>query len=455
MHISKWSTLLLPLILNSVAALAATDGHVSHEEGGKKHWTGMWVTMPQLTEPANLPPAPYNASGIVFHNATIRQTVKVALSASTIRLRLSNAFGGSDLPVTAATIALPANKNGSTGLSAIDPSTVKTLTFSGGSSANYTIPMGALAVTDPIEFPVEKGAVVTISLYLAEGQMTNLITSHPGSRTTSYFAPGNVVSAADVVSSEAATPTKSADHWYFISALEAWLPRSQTSALAIVGDSITDGRGSTTNQNDRWPDRLQARLNAHPSSSSSTAANIAILNQAAGGNRVLQDGLGPNALSRIDRDVLAQPGVRYVLLFEGVNDIGTAAADPASQQAVGARLIAAYDQILARLHAARLPVFGATITPFCGGAPGLQPYSDPERERTRQRVNAWIRDSGRFDAVVDFDALVRNASRPEQLGDAYNSGDYLHLNPTGYKAMGEAVDLALFDKFADGVDRMV
>ncbi|KAK8140248.1 hypothetical protein PG984_000314 [Apiospora sp. TS-2023a] len=446
MHIPRSSKLLLALLVNSVVALAATEDHGSHD---KKHWTGIWATMPQLTEPANLPPAPYNASGVVFQNATIRQTVKVGLSAGTIRLRLSNAFGGSDLPITAATIALPANKNGSTGLSAIDPLTVRKLTFSGG-SANYTIPMGALAVTDPIEFPVEQGSVVSISLYLAQGQTTNLITSHPGSRTTSFFVPGNVVSAADIASE--ATQNNKADHWYFISALEAWLPRSKTSALAIVGDSITDGRGSTTNQNDRWPDqlqsRLQSRLQSHPH-------KIAILNQAAGGNRVLADGLGPNALSRLDRDVLSQPGVRYVLLFEGVNDIGTASTDAPTQQDLGTRLIAAYDQIVTRCHAARLPVFGATITPFSGGAPGLQPYSDPERERTRQRVNAWIRDSGRFDAVVDFDALVRNASRPDQLSEAYNSGDYLHLNPAGYKAMGGAVDLNLFDRFADGVDRVV
>ncbi|KAK8083744.1 SGNH hydrolase [Apiospora saccharicola] len=437
MHIPRCSKLLLALLFNSVVALAATEDHGSHD---KKHWTGIWATMPQLTEPANLPPAPYNASGVVFQNATIRQTVKVGLSAGTIRLRLSNAFGGSDLPITAATIALPANRNGSTGLSAIDPATVKTLTFSGG-SANYTIPMGALAVTDPIEFPVEQGSVVSISLYLAQGQTTNLITSHPGSRTTSFFAPGNVVSAADIASE--ATQNSRADHWYFISALEAWLPRSKTSALAIVGDSITDGRGSTTNQNDRWPDHLQSRLNSRPHPHSSNT-NIAILNQAAGGNRVLADGLGPNALSRLDRDVLSHSGVRYVLLFEGVNDID-----------LGTRLIAAYDQIITRCHAARLPVFGATITPFSGGAPGLQPYSDPERERTRQRVNAWIRGSGRFDAVVDFDALVRNASQPDQLSEAYNSGDYLHLNPAGYKAMGGAVDLELFDRFADGVDRMV
>ncbi|KAK8095768.1 GDSL-like Lipase/Acylhydrolase [Apiospora kogelbergensis] len=452
MHFSSCSTLLAAL-LNTAGTLAAADGHGSHD-GGKKHWTGIWATMPQLTEPANLPPAPYNASGIVFQNATLRQTVKVGMGATTIRLRLSNAFGGSDLPITAATIALPANRNGSTGVSAIDPSTVKRLTFSGGGSTSYTIPMGALAVTDPVEFPVRGGDVVTISLYLAQGQRTNLITSHPGSRTTSFFAPGNVVNETDIA---AASPTngttaatKSADHWYLISGLEAWLPREKTSALAIVGDSITDGRGSTTNQNDRWPDQLQARLNAQKKS-----AGIAILNQAAGGNRVLQDGLGPNALSRIDRDVLAQSGVRYVMLFEGVNDIGVTAVDAAAQQDVGTRLIAAYDQIVTRLHAARLPVFGATITPFSGGKPGLQPYSDPERERTRQRVNAWIRDSGRFDAVIDFDKLVRNATRPDELSDAYNSGDYLHLNPAGYKAMGGAVDLALFDKFADGVDRMV
>ncbi|KAK8874929.1 GDSL-like lipase acylhydrolase [Apiospora arundinis] len=452
MHISRCSAL-LALLLNTVGALAAVDNH-GGKGGEKKQWTGIWATMPQLTEPANLPPAPYNATGVVFQNATIRQTVKVGLSATTIRLRLSNAFGGSDLPITAATIALPANRNGSTGLSAIDLSTVKHLTFTGGSSANYTIPMGALAVTDPIEFPVEKGSVVTISLYLAGGQTTNLITSHPGSRTTSFFAPGNVVSAADVVSATSngtAATTKSADHWYFISGLEAWLPRTKTSgALAIVGDSITDGRGSTTNQNDRWPDQLQSRLHSHR-----PTAGVAILNQAAGGNRVLRDGLGPNALSRIDRDVLSQSGVRYVLLFEGVNDIGAAPVDPASQNDVGTRLIAAYDQIATRLHAARLPVFGATITPFSGGKPGLQPYSDPEREKTRQRVNAWIRESGRFDAVVDFDALVRNATRPDELSDAYNSGDYLHLNPAGYKAMGGAVDLALFERFADGVDRMV
>ncbi|KAH9902088.1 SGNH hydrolase-type esterase domain-containing protein [Xylariomycetidae sp. FL2044] len=268
-----------------------------------------------------------------------------------------------------------------------------------------------------------------------------------------------------------ATASASAEHWYFISGVEAWLPRAASRSVAVVGDSITDGRGSTTNGNDRWTDVLAARLllrsSSHPSSSSSSSCSsssapapppapppaIGVINQAAGGNRVLNDGLGPNALSRIERDVVAQPGVGYAMVFEGVNDIGTAAAaDAAAQEEVGARLIAAYDQVVARLHRFGIPVFGCTITPFSG--PG-QTYSDPERERTRQRVNAWIRSSGRFDGVVDFDAVVRNETQVDQLRAEFDSGDYLHLNPAGYAAMGEAVDLTLFDRFADGVESMV
>lgn len=306
-------------------------------------------------------------------------------------------------------------------------------------------------MSDPVlDFPVAAGSVVTISLYLAGGQTTNSITSHPGSRTTSYFVQGDSVNASDIqVTSPAA---QKADHWYFISTLSGYLaapspPDADAGALAVVGDSITDGRGSTTNLNDRWPDVLSSHLQSRPSTSS-----ISVLNLAAGGNRVLYDGLGPNALSRVDRDVLAASGVKYVLVYEGVNDIGTAPTDAASQQTVGTRLIAAYDQIITRVHGKGLPIFGATITPFSG--PG-QAYSDPERERTRQRVNEWIRESGRFDAVVDFDELVRSKTQPGQLAAEYNSGDYLHLNPHGYEAMGNAVDLGLFETFKDGVDVIV
>jgi lysophospholipase L1-like esterase len=260
------------------------------------------------------------------------------------------------------------------------------------------------------------------------------------------MAPGNLVDAADIAT---APGSAHVDHWYFIGGVDAWLP-GKNSALVIVGDSITDGRGSTTNGNNRWPDQLLARMQGPDSTAA--ARRIAVINEAAGGNRVLYDGLGPNALGRIDRDVVAQAGVRYAIVYEGVNDIGTAATDVASQKAMADRLISAYDQIVTRLHRVGIPVFGATITPMSG--PG-QVYGDPNREAQRQRVNDWIRTSGRFDAVIDFDAAVRDPANATQLSPAYNSGDYLHLTPAGYKVMAETVDLTLFTKFAGRVRSML
>lgn len=189
----------------------------------------------------------------------------------------------------------------------------------------------------------------------------------------------------------------------------------------------------------------------------SVASSIAVLNQAAGGNRILADGLGPNVLGRLDRDVLAHSGVRYAMLFEGVNDIGTAAATAPAQQAVGDRLLWAFAQLATRVHAQGLPLFAATITPFSApaSAGGVQPYSDPTREATRQRMNAWIRTGGAFDAVVDFDAVLRDPSNPAQLAARYDSGDYLHPNVAGYQALADAFPLSLFAKFADGVSGFV
>lgn len=248
---------------------------------------------------------------------------------------------------------------------------------------------------------------------------------------------------------------------YFISSVEGLLPRTARSCV-LVGDSITDGRGSDTDANNRyipffpsptymtpltqqnrWPDRLQKRLRQDPST-----AQLSLLNQAAGGNRILADGLGPNVLSRLDRDVLGHSGVQCAVLFEGVNDIGVAATDPATQEALGTHLITAYRQVTTRLHAAGIPVIGATITPFSAPAEDAdtQPYSDPERERTRQRVNAWIRDSGAFDAVVDFDEMVGDPKAPERLLGEYDSGDYLHLNGVGYQAMADGFPIGVFDK---------
>jgi lysophospholipase L1-like esterase len=285
-------------------------------------------------------------------------------------------------------------------------------------------------VSDPLGFRVGPKTNLAVTLYLATGQASNNITSHPGSRTTSYLLAGNHVADADLPGAA------HVDHWYFLSGVEAFAQRG-TAGAVMLGDSLTDGRGSTTNGNDRWPDQLLTRLQA-----SHRTADVAILNQAAGGNRVLNDGLGPNALARFDRDVLATSGVEWLLVFEGINDIGTAAATPEAQQQVAADLIAAYEQFVTRAHAQDIEVFGATLLPFGGN----NLYDEPTgvRETARQTVNQWIRTSHEFDAVIDFDKVVRDPEAPRQLLPAYDVGDHLHLNPAGYQALGSSVPPGLF-----------
>lgn len=391
-------------------------------------WLSSWATMPQLTESTNLPPPPFNESGRVFFNSTLRQTFKISIPGKQFRVRFSNAFGVTNLDITNATVALPAG--GTVGVSAIQPSTLHTLTFSGEPS--FSIPNGAQIVSDPVSLPVAENGVVSVSIFLAQGQETNMITSHPGSRTTTFFAFGDHTREANITDPS----TTTAEHWFFISGLEVLTQNPLTSAVAIVGDSLTDGRGSTENGNDRWPDQFYDRLRARPFNT------IAYLNQAAGGNRVLADGLGPNALGRIDRDVLSQTRVSHVIIFEGVNDIGTADATPAAQAAVTRDLIAAFKQIITRVHAQGLPIFGATITPFGSN----DPYDDGGlRESSRLAVNKWIRTSGAFDAVLDFDAAVRDPKNFTQLDPTIDVGDHLHMIPAGYKRIAEAIPLHLFD----------
>ncbi|KAF1917487.1 SGNH hydrolase-type esterase domain-containing protein [Ampelomyces quisqualis] len=405
------------------------------------HWTDAWASMPQLTEPANLPPAPFNQSGAVFVNSTIRQTLFVTAQANQIRLKFSNVFGGSNLPITAVTVALSANNTA--GIHQIQPKSVQKVTFSG--KPGITVPNGALAVSDPINFPIKGQQIVTVTIYLAAGQTTNSITSHPGSRTTSWWQFGNAVEAAQLAVTD--TSTQSAAHWYFLSSIEAWVLPEQGSFL-IVGDSITDGRGSTNNLNNRWPDLLFRRLQTNPSTK-----HISFGNLAAGGNRILADGLGPNAFGRIDRDVLAHPSVSYAMIFEGVNDIGTSATTKEAQSATYDSLTQAYQQMVTLLHAHGIPVFGATITPFSAPANFTgQPYSNPEREITRQRINRFIRESGTFDAVVDFDRLLADPMMPSQLNPLYDSGDYLHPGVVGYQYLADQFPVELFSDWRYGAD---
>ncbi|MGW4207201.1 SGNH/GDSL hydrolase family protein [Lentzea sp. NPDC004789] len=402
----------------ATVALSGTKTAVADGKAGAR-WVNTWVSMPQLCEPGNMPPPPFTQDNLVLANATLRQTVRVTIGGRRMRLRFSNAFGGANLPITAVTVALATKAGGS----AVVPGTVRRVTFNRRSSVD--IPVGALAVSDPLDFALKPGTNVTVSVYLADGQASSSITAHPGSRTTSHLLAGNHVEADDL---SGATTT---DHWYFFSGIEVV---AEAAAVVVIGDSLTDGRGSTTNGNDRWPDRLFDRLQAE-------RRGVAVLNQAAGGNRVLHDGLGPSVLARLDRDLLAQSGVAWLLLFEGINDIGTAAPDESSQKKVAEDLLAGYEQILDRAHAHDLAVFGATLLPFGGSF-----YDDPGgfRETARQTVNRWIRTSRRFDAVIDFDAAVRDPAAPRQLLPAVDVGDHLHLNPAGYRVLAEAVPTRLF-----------
>jgi lysophospholipase L1-like esterase len=232
---------------------------------------------------------------------------------------------------------------------------------------------------------------------------------------------------------------KRVDHWYQVSAIDVLAPL-EAASVVILGDSITDGHGATTNGNDRWTDVLATRLQR-----SSKTRDIGVSNQGIGGNHLLGDGLGPNALARFDRDVLAQAGVRWLIVFEGVNDLGglarTGEVPPPDHAARVLKVIAAYDQIITRAHAHGIQVFGATITPYVGSD---YYHPSPLSEADRQAVNQWIRAKGHFDAVIDFDAVVRDPSHPDRLLAADDCGDHLHPSPAGYKAMGESVPLALF-----------
>ncbi len=405
--------------LGAQAPAAKTAPVAANAGSGPANWVASWGASQQIPEPANaLPPED-------LRDATVRQIVHLSVGGTALRVHVSNAFGTEALRFSTVHVARPVSPAGS----AIDPASDRELTFAG--SPAVTVPPGAEMVSDPLEIPVEPLSDVAVTFHLDAAPVRE--TGHPGSRATTYLVHGDKVSAATL------DGAKTVDHWYQLSGIDVESGPG-AAAVVVLGDSITDGHGATTNGNDRWTDVLARRLQGL-----SETRNVGVSNQGIGGNHLLTDGLGPNALARLDRDVLAPAAARWVIVFEGVNDLGGLARDgevpAADHAAMVARIEAAYQQIAARAHAHGLRVYGATITPYVGSNfyhPG------PLSEADRQAVNAWIRAAGHFDAVIDFDAVVRDPLKPDQLLPALDCGDHLHPSPAGYKAMGEAVPLSLF-----------
>lgn len=378
-----------------------------------ERWIGTWATAPLAETPG--------ADTPTLADATFRQVVHVSLGGNKVRLRLSNAFGTTPLALHGVHLARAAADG------AIDPATDRGLTFAGRTSV--TIPAGASFVSDPLDFPLAPQADLAISIHFA--QLPERLTAHPGARTHSYLQPGDALAAA------ALPDAKKSTRWYFINALDVLAGAPHAAAVVLLGDSITDGYGTTTDKNNRWPDEFVRRFQAQPN-----APALGVLNLGIGGNRLLRDGLGPNALARFDRDVLAQSGVRWLLVFEGINDLGTRldARKKGADFASADDLIAAFRQIVARAHSRGIRVIGATITPY----QGADFYFTPDGEADRQKVNAWIRTGGVFDSVVDFDAALRDPQNPTRLAPAFDSGDHLHPSLAGYIRLAESVDPKLF-----------
>jgi lysophospholipase L1-like esterase len=382
-------------------------------------WVSTWVSA-QIPVDAKdaLPPS-------ALENVTLRQLIRTSIGGRRVRIRISNAFGVAPLMIAGAHIARATSANSQR----IDLPTDRSVTFNGAPAV--TIPAGAEYVSDPVSMKVP--ALTTLAVTIEFAGLPKLQTGHPGSRATSYFAAGDQLSAVELRRSS------TVDHWYYLSAIDVE-PDSPSAAVAIVGDSIVDGHGVVSNTNTRWTDFLAEHL-----SGSAATRSIAVLNLGIGSNCLVEACVGPSSVARFGRDVLERSAVRYVIILEGVNDLGMLTRDaPVSANAHHAlveRMIVAYAQIAARARERGIKVIGATIMPY--GASGYY-HPDAANDADRKAVNDWIRTPGNVDAVVDFDALMRDPTQPQRLRKAFDSGDGLHPSPEGYRFMGEAVPLSLF-----------
>lgn len=401
------TTVIFSIIL--CMSIFSACGHA--HQSSKDIWVGTWSTSPQLVELHNMPPEPG------LSNNTLRQIVRVSLGGDSLRVRFSNEFSSNPVTLKAVQIAL------AQGGGAIDTLTIKELTFN--NQPEVTMEAGTGITSDPVCFNLKPRSDLAITIYF--GETSPDVTGHPGSRTTSFLLAGNRLTNGRFA--EAIT----FDKWYVINGIDVKAPET-ANAVVTLGNSITDGRGSGTNMQNRWPDILSERLLQNPATQ-----NVAVLNHGIGGNCVLRTCLGPSALERFERDVLSEHGVRWLIILEAINDIGQTPDSLAASQ-VASDLIAAYQQMIDKSHARGILVYGATILPFKESF-----YYTDFREVARNSVNDWIRNSGRFDAVIDFDLALQNPENPLTLLPDVHTGDYLHPNEAGYRLMGEFIDLKFFE----------
>ena len=385
------------------------------------HWVATWGASPapQLADDQ------MRSAHLEFSGQTLREIVHTSIGGGTVRVRLSNVFGKQGVEIAAVHLAVRGKD------AEIASGTDRTLTFSGRPAV--TIPPNAIILSDPVKLAVQPDSDLAVSIYVPNRALGGGM--HYAAQQTSYIGEGNQAAAPAISQPQTVTS------WTWLAGVDVQAPES-AGAVVAFGDSITDGARSTLDANHRWPDILAARLRARK------GRELSVVDAGIGGNRILHDAqsnvrFGVNALARFDRDVLEQPGVKYVVVLEGINDLGHAGSSaPLSETVTADDLIAALRQLTARSHERRVKIFGATLTPFEGTV--FNGYFSPEKEVKRKAFNQWIRTAKEFDGVIDFDKAVSDPAHPDRVLPAYDSGDHLHPSDAGYKAMADSIDLTLF-----------
>ena len=421
-----------------------------------RHWVDIWGTAhwrnePHLVFPDH--PAFPRSPAAMFVDSTIRQTFRVSHDAETLRVRISNQFSPEPLLLSGASLAKPTIHDGLfAGSPNIDPNTSVQLSFSG--YKELRVPAGADIVSDPVALPVKALSDVSISLYFAQGHNGTVVAGHEGAKTMSWTSTGDHLDSASLIP-DGVQDAGSSDFkwWYYVSSIEALLP-TQTRSVICFGDSITDmGQGELpVNTYPGWPDQLARRLQASPET-----RDIAMINMGISGDMIYEGGL-----VRLDRDIIQRHGVSYLMILMGINDLNHHPNTTDGQSACYDHLIFAFSQFIDRAHQAGLPVFVSTILPYLvppdfvpspGHADRPRIGTEPRREGTRQKVNEWIRKNPKIQAVFDLDAVMRDPDHPQHMRRDFGGLDYVHPSAAGLKAMGDAVDLTLFEKFKGGVSQ--